>query len=583
MLRVYGEWPKEKVKRLMSVKEEEPKLEDIAIVRNFSEVFLDDLSGLPPPREVEFRIDLIPGAIPVAKSPYRLAPTEMEELSNQLKELQDKGFIRPKFNKLTIKNRYPLLRIDDLFDQLQGSRYFSKIDLQSGYHQLRVHEDDIPKTAFRTRYGHFEFTVMPFGLTNAPVVFMDLMNRVCRPYLDKFVIVFIDDILIYSKTKEEHEMHLGLILDLLKKEKLYAKFSKCEFWLQEVQFLGHVVNNDGIHVDPSKIEAIAKSLTILTQKNKMYVWGDEQNMPFQTLMDTLCNEPVLALPDGPEDFVVYCDASCQGLGCVLMQRGKVIAYASRQLKIHEKNYTTHDLELGAVGSFFQTTKEEQFGLMERKDKLEQPMLMAVPKDHLRRFHGMDDAKEIWAAIKTRFGGNANSKKMQKAVLKQQFEAFTISSIENIQKTIHLFPRHSDNCGFSVTSKASSSKHKPSHSSGSYSSYPTSSSKATPTATPGLADEKAKSGMGKMHVAFDKRKLMFQFATILGFLLGSRKFKVQNKVTGYSLKTIDEGRSIGLEQSKMRNSIMRNGFPHVNNEYPAQIVFSLDSYYALQLV
>ncbi|GJX49854.1 putative reverse transcriptase domain-containing protein [Tanacetum coccineum] len=159
-------------------------------------------------------------------------------------------------NKLTIKNRYPLPRIDDLFDQLQGARYFLKIDLQSGYHQLRVHEDDIPKTAFRTRYRHFEFTVMPFGLTNAPAVFMDLMNRVCKPYLDKFVIVFIDDILVYSKSKDEHEVHLRLVLELLKKEELYAKFSKCEFWLQEVQFLSHVVNQNSIHVDPSKIEAV---------------------------------------------------------------------------------------------------------------------------------------------------------------------------------------------------------------------------------------------------------------------------------------------------------------------------------------
>ncbi|GJY53956.1 putative reverse transcriptase domain-containing protein [Tanacetum coccineum] len=247
----------------------------------------------------------------------------------------------------------------------------SSIDLRSGYHQLRVHEDDISKTAFRTRYGHFEFTVMPFGLKNAPAVFMDLMNRVCRPYLDKFVIVFIDDILIYSKTKEEHEMHLGLILDLLKREKLYAKFSKCEFWLQEVQFLGHVVNEDGIHVDPSKIKAVknweaprtpsevrsflglagyyrrfienlsklAKPLTLLTQKHKEYIWGEEQERAFQTLKDKLCNALVLALPDGPEDFVVYCDASSLGLGCVLMQRGKVIAYASRQTK--SVIYTDH--------------------------------------------------------------------------------------------------------------------------------------------------------------------------------------------------------------------------------------------------
>nr|GFC58739.1 putative reverse transcriptase domain-containing protein [Tanacetum cinerariifolium] len=213
---------------------------------------------------------------------YRLAPSEMSELSSQLKELQEKGFIRPihspwgapmlfvkkndgamrmcidyrELNKLTIKNRYPLPRIDDLFDQLQGACCFSKIDLRSGYHQLRVRDEDIPKTAFRTRYGHFEFTVMPFGLTNAPVIFMDLMNRVCKSYLDKFVIVFIDDILIYSKSEEEHEVHLKTILDLLKKEKLYAKFLKCEFWLKGVHFLGHVVNRDGIHVDPSKVESL---------------------------------------------------------------------------------------------------------------------------------------------------------------------------------------------------------------------------------------------------------------------------------------------------------------------------------------
>ncbi|GKC83725.1 putative reverse transcriptase domain-containing protein [Tanacetum coccineum] len=221
---------------------------------------------------------------------------------------------------------------------------------------------------------------MPFGLTNAPAVFIDLMNRVCKPYLDKFVIVFIDDILIYSKTKEDHEVHFKLVLELLKQERLYAKFSKYEFWLQELHFLGHVVNHNGIHIDPSKIEAVKnwkapttpseirsflglagyyrhfianffkidKPLTLLTQKNKKYEWGVEQEEAFQTLKDNLCNALILLLPDGIKDFVVYCDASNQGLGCVLMQRVKVIAYASRQLKIHEKNYTTHDLELGAV-------------------------------------------------------------------------------------------------------------------------------------------------------------------------------------------------------------------------------------------
>ncbi|GKE87538.1 putative reverse transcriptase domain-containing protein, partial [Tanacetum coccineum] len=224
---VQGERPKKDPGLLACIKADEKKLDDIRVVRDFPEVFPNDLSG----------------ASPVVKSPYRLAPSEMLEFSNQLKELQEKGFIRPshspwgapvlfvkkkdgamrmcidyrELNKLTIKNRYPLLRIDDLFDQLQ---------------------------------------VMPFGLTTAPAIFMDLMNRVCKPYLDKFVIVFIDDILIYSKSEEEHDVHLKKILDLLKKEKLYAKFSKCEFWLQEVQFLGHVVNRNGIHVDPSKLESV---------------------------------------------------------------------------------------------------------------------------------------------------------------------------------------------------------------------------------------------------------------------------------------------------------------------------------------
>ncbi|GKC38287.1 putative reverse transcriptase domain-containing protein [Tanacetum coccineum] len=201
-----------------------------------------------PLESVEFRIDLVLGGTPVAKFAYHLAPSEMQELSAQLQELE--------LNKLTIKNRYPLSRIDDLFDQLQGARYFSKIDLRPGYHQLRVHEVYILKTVFQTRYRHFKFTVMPFRLTNASAVFMDLMNRECKPYLDKFVIVFIDDILVYTKSKDEHEVHLRLVLELLKKEELYAKFSKYEFWLQEVQFLGHVVNQNDIHVDPSKIEAV---------------------------------------------------------------------------------------------------------------------------------------------------------------------------------------------------------------------------------------------------------------------------------------------------------------------------------------
>ncbi|GKE63664.1 putative reverse transcriptase domain-containing protein, partial [Tanacetum coccineum] len=326
--------------RVMKKKSDEKRLEDIPVVKEFSEVFPEDLPSLPPIHQ---------------------------ELSNQLQELSDRGFIRPgtspwgahvlfikkkdgsfrmcidyrELNKLTVKNHYPLPRIDDLFDQLQGSSVYSKIDLRLGYHQLRVRDDDIPKTAFRTRYGHYEFQVMPFGLTNAPAIFMDLMNR---------------------------------------KGKLYAKFSKCDFWIRIVQFLGHLIDSQGLDVDPAKIEAvknwtspttpteirqflglagyyrrfikdfwkIAKSLTELTQKNKKYILGEDQESAFQLLKPKLCEAPILALPEGNDDFVVYCDASHQGLGALLMQREKVIAYASRQLKPNEENYTTHDLELGAV-------------------------------------------------------------------------------------------------------------------------------------------------------------------------------------------------------------------------------------------
>ncbi|GJV42237.1 putative reverse transcriptase domain-containing protein [Tanacetum coccineum] len=201
-------------------------------------------------------------------------------------------------------------------------------------------KEDIPKTAFRTRYGHYEFQVMPFGLTNAPAVFIDLMNRVCKPYLDKFVIVFIGDILIYSKSKQEHEEHLKLILELFKKEELYAKFSKCEFCIPKVQFLGHVIDSKGIHVDPAKIESIKDWASLKTPT--------EIQAAFQLLKKKLCSPPILAFPEGAENFIIYYDTSYKGLGAVLMQNDKVIAYASRQLKIHEKNYTTHDLQLGAV-------------------------------------------------------------------------------------------------------------------------------------------------------------------------------------------------------------------------------------------
>ncbi|GJU15784.1 putative reverse transcriptase domain-containing protein [Tanacetum coccineum] len=340
----------------------EKLLGDVLVIQDSPEVFPEELPRLPPPRQVEFRIDLIPGAAPVARAPYRLAPSEMKELSKKLQELLEKGFILPssspwgapvlfvkkkdgsfricidyrELNKLTIKNRYTLPRIDDLFDQLQGSSVYSKINLRSGYHQLRIREEDIPITAFITRYGHYEFQVMPFGLTT---VFMDLMNRVCKPYLDKFVIVFINDILIYSRNKEEHGEHLKTILNFLRSEKLYAKFSKCDFWLDFVQFLSHVIDSSGVHVDPAKIEAI---------KNWAAPTTPTEVRQFLGLAGYYRSAPILSLLEGSEDFVVYCDASLKGFGAVLMQREKVIAYASRQLRKNEENYTTHDLELGVV-------------------------------------------------------------------------------------------------------------------------------------------------------------------------------------------------------------------------------------------
>ncbi|XP_060674056.1 uncharacterized protein LOC132804125, partial [Ziziphus jujuba] len=382
------------------------RLEDMPVVRDFPDVFPEELPGLPPEREVDFPIELIPGTVPISLPPYRMAPAELRELKVQLQDLVDKGFIRPsispwgapvlfvkkkdgslrlcidyrQLNKVTIPNRYPLPRIDDLFDQLQGAKVFSKIDLRSGYHQLRIRESDIPKTAFRTRYGHYEFLVMSFGLTNAPAAFMDLMNRVFRPYLDHFVIVFIDDILIYSRSQEEHVRHLKRVLQTLRQHQLYAKFDKCEFWLNQVGFLGHIVSAEGIYVDPDKVKAVlswerpttvrevrsflglagyyrrfiegfsrtAGPLHRLTRKNVEFSWTDRCEQSFQELKQKLTSAPVLTLPDGNEGFEVYCDASHQGLGCVLMQNQRVVAYASRKLKQHEQNYPTHDLELAAV-------------------------------------------------------------------------------------------------------------------------------------------------------------------------------------------------------------------------------------------
>ncbi|XP_052478451.1 uncharacterized protein LOC105775484 [Gossypium raimondii] len=310
----------------------ESKIQVVPVVCEFSDVFPEELPGLPPEREVEFSIDLIPGTAPISIAPYRMAPTELKELNAQLQEL------------------------------------------------IRVKEPDVPKTAFRTRYGHYEFLVMPFGLTNAPAVFMDLMNRIFRPYLDRFVVVFIYDILVYSRDETEHAEHLRIVLQILREKKLYAKFSKCEFWLREVGFLGHIVSAEGIRVDPSKISAIvnwsppknvfevrsflglagyyrrfvqgfsmiASPMTRLLQKDVKFEWTDKCQQSFDRLKELLTKAPVLVQPESGKEFIIYSDASLNGLGCVLMQEDKVIAYASRQLKPHERNYPVHDFELAAI-------------------------------------------------------------------------------------------------------------------------------------------------------------------------------------------------------------------------------------------
>jgi hypothetical protein len=372
----------------------------------YPDVFPDELPGMPPDRDIEFAIELQPGTAPISKRPYRMPPAELAELKKQLQELLDKGFIRPStspwgcpalfvkkkdeslrlcvdyrpLNAVTIQNKYPLPRINVLFDQLVGARVFSKIDLRSGYHQIKIRASDISKTTFSTRYGLYEFLVMSFGLTNAPAYFMYLMNSVFMLELDKFVVVFIDDILVYSKNEDEHTEHLHIVLQRLRDHRLYAKLSKCDFWLKEIKFLGHTISQDDISVDREKVQEvmnwkppatvrqirsflgfagyyrrfildfsrIAKPMTKLLKKGVRYEWSQKYEEAFHALRQHLAIAPVLAQPDNTKPFEVYCDASGTGLGCVLMQDNRGIAYASRALRPHEQNYSTHDLELAAV-------------------------------------------------------------------------------------------------------------------------------------------------------------------------------------------------------------------------------------------
>jgi hypothetical protein len=382
------------------------RLEDIHVVQEFSDVFSDDLPGMPPERAIEFKIELQPSTTPISKALYKMSWEELADSKIQLKDLLDKGFIRPSsspwgrpalfvskkdkglrlcvdyqlLNAVTIKNMYPLPRIDILFDQLVGAQVFSKIDLYSGYHQIKICDEDIPTTAFSTRYGLYEYLVMSFGLTNALAHFIYLMNSVFMPELDKFVVVFIDDILVYSKSMEDHEEHLWVMLQRLRDHQLYTKFSKCEFWINEVPFLGHVISSEGIAVDPSKVRDvldweppkfvhqvwsflglvgyyrrfilnfsnISKPITELLKKGTKYVWRKECDEAFQTLKKLLTTSPVLAQPNITKPFDIYCDASGTRLGCVLMQEGRVISYSSWQLRRHEEHYPTHDLELAAM-------------------------------------------------------------------------------------------------------------------------------------------------------------------------------------------------------------------------------------------
>jgi hypothetical protein len=301
-------------------------------------------------------------------------------------------------NKYTIKNKYPLPRIDDLFDQLRGENIFSKIDLRAGYHQVRIKEEDIHKTAFGTMYGNYEFVVVPFGLTNAPVVFMCLMNGIFRNYLDNFFIVFLDDILIYSKSEEEHENHLRLVFQVLREHQLYAKLSKCYFYQKHIHYLGHIISEHGIAVDPKKIEAIrgwptpknvsdvisfmglvgyyrrfivgfskiAHPITSLQKKETKFEWKLKCEKNFNLLKELLTSVLVLNIVDPNESFVVCTDTCKEGIGGVLMQNGHVIGYESRKLKEHERNYATHDLELVAI---FHALRMWRYNLMRKKFEL----------------------------------------------------------------------------------------------------------------------------------------------------------------------------------------------------------------------
>ncbi|KAL0337696.1 UNVERIFIED_CONTAM: Retrovirus-related Pol polyprotein from transposon.6 [Sesamum calycinum] len=338
-----------------------PTLEEIPIMRDFPEVFPDDLSGLPPHREVDFTIETLPGVAPISIAP----PTWGAPVLFVKKKY---GSMRlcvdyRQLDRARVKNKCPLSRTDDLLDQLKGATIFSKIDLRSGYWQLRIAKNDILKTAFRTCYSHYEFLVMPFGLTNAPETFIALINRTFQEYLDQVVIVFIDNILLYSRNREEHEQHLRIVLQILKDKELYAKLSKCGFWVNQVVFLGHVISNAGVMPDPSKVKAImewgvpknatevrsflslagyyrrfvkgfsiiAGPLTKLLRKGGTFQWTEQCQQSFDELKKRLTSTLILILPSGSGGYVVYTDASKQGRRCVYKFVQRVVTLFSFEI------------------------------------------------------------------------------------------------------------------------------------------------------------------------------------------------------------------------------------------------------------
>ncbi|MCW3101545.1 MAG: uncharacterized protein JWL77_7163 [Chthonomonadaceae bacterium] len=382
-----------------------------SVLSEFHDVFPSQLPHhLPPRREIDHRIELTQTSPPTLRSVYRMSPAELDELKKQLDELVAAGFIRPSkspfgapvlfvkkkdgglrmcidyrdLNRITVKNRYPLPRVEELFERLTGAKYFSKIDLRSGYHQVRIQDDDIHKTAFRSRYGHYEFLVLPFGLTNAPATFMHLMQSIFDPHLDQFVIVFLDDILIFSKSLEDHRQHVRRVLELLRKNKLYAKESKCEFFKQSISFLGHVVSGEGIGMETNKVEAvqewpiptsvtavraflglagyyrrfvrnfseIALPLTDLLRTEIKFRWTDIRQTAFQRLKQAISSAPVLAIPNETLPYVVTTDASGYAVGATLSQdHGNGLqptAFLSHKMNDHEINYPVHEQELLAI-------------------------------------------------------------------------------------------------------------------------------------------------------------------------------------------------------------------------------------------